>query len=200
MKKTIKLLILGFLAVLVFLIFYSCGAKKKSYSKEKELLEIENSTDSLGIESLKQNKEIKKENSSSTIEKGLEIEYEGCEGDSLTIEKTEADGTKTQLSIKGKGKARLKSSEKTATIKESEVQSEKKEAASAVSFQKKSIKKINKENSAGEVKKDQYSFFSWWWILAVILAILSIYLNKRFSIVKRVKEFFNPRKKTQDES
>lgn len=202
MKKEIKIiksLTVFFLALSFLIIAFSCGAKKKSTSTEVSSEELVNSSDSLAINKLSLNKEKIKENSSVSNEKGFEIEYEGCEGDSLFVEKTEADGTKTQMTVKGKGKAKIRSNEKMTDSKEKVISSEIKTESSSVLIQKKLEKKEKKKKAATEVDKKQYNFFSWWWIIVVLIGISILYLNKRFNIIRKFAVFFNLRK-SQDEN
>lgn len=197
--KIMKSLPKGLLIGLAVLLVYSCGAKKKSTTTEVITEELTKSSDSLTINKLSINKEESKENSTVSSEKGFEIEYEGCEGDSLVVEKTEADGTRTQMTIKGKGKAKISSNEKKMDSKETVINSETKSESSLAMVKKELEKKEQTINASSELDKNQYNFFSWWWLVLVLIGISLMYLNKRFNIIRKLAVFFNL-SKSQDES
>jgi uncharacterized protein YcfL len=189
----------GLLIGLAVLLVYSCGAKKKSTTTEVITEELTKSSDSLTINKLSINKEESKENSTVSSEKGFEIEYEGCEGDSLVVEKTEADGTRTQMTIKGKGKAKISSNEKKMDSKETVINSETKSESSLAMVKKELEKKEQTIKASSELDKKQYNFFSWWWLVLVLIGISLLYLNKRFNIIRKLAVFFNL-SKSQDEN
>jgi len=68
-----------------------------------------------------------------------------------------------------------------------------------VLIQKKLEKKGSKKKGATNLDKKQYNFFSWWWLVALLISISIFYLNKRFNIIRKVAVFFNLRK-SQDEN
>ncbi len=197
--KIMKSLPKGLLIGLAVLLVYSCGAKKKSTTTEVITEELTKSSDSLTINKLSINKAESKENSTVSSEKGFEIEYEGCEGDSLVVEKTEADGTRTQMTIKGKGKAKISSKEKKMDSKQTVINSETKSESSLAMVKKELEKKEHTINASSELDKKQYNFFSWWWLILVLIGISLMYLNKRFNIIRKLAVFFNL-SKSQDEN
>lgn len=191
------------LFVLVFAVFLSCGSKKKnlevSREKEKTLSEL----DSSASLKLKIEASSKLQENTKLVERELEIDYEGCEGDSLTVTETGPDGKiKSQTTIKGKGKAKLKSKDKTTDTKKSEASAVKKDVESGVSVKKKDEKSKDTFKKELEVKKSGLSFWFWFWL--VLIVILVLWLDKKFSIVKRVTAYIskllNLRKKIENES
>lgn len=197
--KIMKSLPKGLLIGLAVLLLYSCGAKKKSTTNEVITEELTTSSDSLTMNKLSINKEESKENSTVSSEKGFEIEYEGCEGDSLVVEKTEADGTRTQMTIKGKGKAKISSNEKKMDSKETVINSETKSESSLAMVKKELEKKEQTIKVSSELDKKQYNFFSWWWLVLGLIGISLMYLNKRFNIIRKLAVLFNL-SKSQDEN
>lgn len=187
--------------VLVFVVFFSCGSRKKNLEVYREKVKTVSELDSSAFLKLKIETVAKLQEQIKSKERELEIEYEGCEGDSLTVTETGGDGKIiSQTTIKGKGRAKVKSKEKTADTVKSEETTEKKDAESGVSVKKKDERLTDLKKKKLDLEKKGLSFWFWFWLILIIIVIcLLIYLNKRFNIVKRVtdfvSQFFNLRKK-----
>jgi cobalamin biosynthesis Mg chelatase CobN len=199
-KSNISLIFTAFLVVMLLAIS-GCSSRKrnmeKSFEEEKSLSKVDSTAKTKS--SAENNKKL--DESSHVEESGFNLEYEGCDGDSITVTQRGPDGkVKSQTTIKGKGKATVSSNNKITDTKKAEVSSEKKEDESAVSVKKIKDKASIKKKKAitSERKGTSVSF----WILIVVVLILialTLYLNKRFKLVKRVTDYlfklFNLRKK-----
>lgn len=169
-----------------------CSSKKKALEQTKTEIKTESSVDSSGTTKTKSELQQEAKTTAKEVEKIKEVEYEGAQGDSLTV--TEKDGKGNVLketTYKGKGKLKTKDSEKTSNASSAETTSEKKETEAKGYVKKKDSSSKKEAAKKLDVKKEGIDFMFWVWLsLAIIIAIAVLYLNHRFKWLKRVTTLF----------
>ena len=186
-----RLMLLAFTIGLV-LLFVGCGSKKKSASREKIESKKEVSSDSVvasktNIKNDAVSSEETKQNS-----KHLEIEYDGCEGDSIAITQKGQDGKiLSQTVIKGKGKVKIKETEKSSAIKKESLQYYDFDSWSQTSVGKVSAENYSSAKSSVEKNKTGFNlgFCGWFWLILIVIAVsFIIYLKNRFKSFANIKK------------
>lgn len=189
---TLKYICAWIIVVVLLNAVLGCSSKKKALEQTKTEIKTESSVDSSGTTKTKSELQQEAKTTAKQVEKSKEVEYEGAQGDSLTV--TEKDGKGNVLretTYKGRGKLKTKDSEKTADNSSSETKASKTESEVKADVKKKDSS--NKKEAAKKlaVQKKGIDFMFWVWLsLAVILAIAVLYLNNRFKWLERVTTFF----------
>lgn len=180
MKNFIKFLAIAFLTVIIGLATISCGTKKKTTSSEKTEIKKEVSIDSTAAAKIEIKKEIESLSADKKTSVKKEIEYDGVEGDSLTITEKGPDGkVLSETIIKGKGKVKIKDAKETTEAEKNEIQNFNYDAWYQLTLKKMSDERLS--NQKGETVKTKtgitLGFWSWFWIVIVIIIILSKWRN-----------------------
>lgn len=204
--KFISRILLALVGLLMLLMFVGCGARKRKVQREFEKSEFLTMLDSISKFTLKTEVKTELHQSELKTESEIEIEYEGAEGDLLTITQMGPNGeVKAKTTLQGKGKAKVTNKDKKTDTQSSEVSSEKQDLESGVSVQKKEEGLSESESENISVERESIQIALWFWILIILILIISaIYLNKRFKLVKGVTDFFiklfNLRKNIKNEN
>jgi hypothetical protein len=122
-------------------------------------------------------------------ERNMVIEYDGCAGDSLSVEEFGPGGQLVSKTvIKGKGKSKITSGQK----QESHQEEFKANIVDSIDLKATSATKINgdafTETLDKTVDKTGFSLLSYLWIFILLLILVAgWYLNKRFGLITRAK-------------
>ena len=174
---------------ILFLTLCGCRSRKTSIDTTHELkqqdstsivqqhqkLLIENKTNKAVVSNLSEKIEI--------------IEYDGIEGDTLQIEKRDASGNITSfLKIKGKGKLKLSSFDKSdfqSILEQSSIENQiHKSSISKTSVEK----KVSLKNQKKATDRTGFSFMNWLWI--ALLICVFYFLNKKYKWIGGVTGLF----------
>jgi cobalamin biosynthesis Mg chelatase CobN len=185
--------ILALLVMLCAIALGSCSSRKKTLDKNKTELKTESKVDSSGSSKLKLETKSEAKETAKEIETIQEAEYDGAQGDSLTVTEKDSKGNVVkQTTYKGKGKLKTKNSEKQSDKTTTETKAENKQSESKADVRKKESADKKEAGKKLDVKTEGVSIVFWIWLsLAVMLALLLLYLNHRFKWAKRVTAFFN---------
>jgi hypothetical protein len=183
------------LAMLVFFLCFglsSCRSRKKTLEKSKIELRKETTLDSSGTSKTKAEIKTQANTTAKQVEKSSQVEYEGQQGDSLTVTEKDSTGKVVkETTYKGKGKLKVMATEKTSDQSSSETKAETKETAVKADVKKKDLEDKKEAAKKLDVNTKGISFGFWIWLsLAVIIGIILLYLNHRFKWLKPVTTFF----------
>jgi FtsZ-interacting cell division protein ZipA len=184
------------LAMLVFFLCFglsSCRSRKKTLEKSKIELRKETTLDSSGTSKTKAEIKIQANTVAKQVEKSSQVEYEGAQGDSLTVtEKDDTGKVVKETTYKGKGKLKVIATEKTSDQSSSTSKQENTQAENKGEIKKKTLETKKEAAKALKVESKGISFGFWIWLsLAVIIGIILLYLNHRFKWLERVTTVFN---------
>lgn len=180
-----------YIFILLALILFNCGSKKKIVNTTKSELDLKVSIDSTLVKSSITQEKTKDVSVSEEIEKEESFEYEGEKGDSLKIIKKGSNGkiiSETIYTGKGKITKTSKSKKKNESLENSKSNSE---LNSSKLDLKKDIHQTKKDKSKeAEITRSGFSFTTLLWILLILGVVAAIYyLNKRFGFIKRAINF-----------
>lgn len=187
-----KFLAIAFLTLILGLATISCGTKKKTTSSEKTEIKKEASIDSSAVSKITVKSEIDNYSQETKTSVKKEIEYDGVEGDSLTITEKGPDGkTLSETVIKGKGKVKIKDAKESTETQKNEILNFDYDAWYELTLKKMYDEKVS--NQKAETVKTKtgitLGFWSWFWIIVlIIITICIIYLKKRFKSYTEFKK------------
>jgi cobalamin biosynthesis Mg chelatase CobN len=170
-------------------VFFGCSSKNKTVDRTETLKELATLKDSSGTSSSSSQTKLESAAQSEETEHSESYEFDGAAGDTLSIEKFGPDGkllSKTRIT--GKGKAAVSSKKKSSNATESKSEANKQASDSKVQT-KSSVRESNKKLAkAKTVKTNGFTFMTYVWIIIVlIIAFILWWLNRRFNIIKGVK-------------
>ena len=175
------LIVIGFIVFICTL--SSCGStRKKDITKKAQQTETSSTIDSAGTSATK-SVSVSKIDSTAQEETVEEIyEYDGDQGDTLSIEKYGPDGNlMSKTKISGKGRARHATTKKSASANHSTANEIGAESKADVRVRKYAQSKTENSSYDKHVKSSGLTFMSWFWIIIVILIALVLWwINRRF--------------------
>ena len=193
--KTANILLLVQIMVavgaLVFLVS-SCGSRSKEVNKHQVVEQQKSSSDSVGSSQTKAVLKKQLDTAVNQVEKASELEYEGQQGDSLTVTETDSSGKVVkQTTYKGKGKLKTKDTHKT-TNQTSRQNSSVQNEVNSESRVKKDLTQPKDERGKVVSKKKENSFFGieFWISIWFIIGAVLLYLDYNYNWLSRVTTLF----------
>lgn len=176
-----------YIFILLALILFNCGSKKKTINKTKSEIDLKIAIDSTSVKESVYIEKTKEIISSEEFETEESFEYEGKVGDSLKIIKKGADGkiiSETIFTGAGKITKTSKSKKKKLTSENSKIDSTFTKAKTTL---KKDIEeKRSDENKQVTIEKSGWSFGTFLWVFLILGIIVGVYyLDTKFGFIKR---------------
>lgn len=169
------------LMLLSLLVLASCGTRKRELQESKVKYLFESSVDTSFNSKQQLERKMVELIKLNQYSKNTTIEYEGNEGDSLSVQQFGPGGKLiSETKIKGKGKAKISESQEELNSDKKLEQTEETKSDVKASGKKKIKAAAAEKKSQLKVERDT-SLIPWWlWIL--IVAVLILYLNYRFKL------------------
>lgn len=178
----------------------SCGTRKKEVETISSSFKFNSVIDTSASLQLNANSLYHFTEASSLATSDLHIEYEGEQGDELSVQQFGADGKlQKETKIKGKGKAMVTNKETTGSQAISESREDNIRSDLSATGTKKINAEANDKKRTVAVKRTGFSFTLWQWIIIfIIIGLTSQYLNKRFQILPWIKKHVLNKKPSED--
>lgn len=184
------------ISVLLFILLaIACSSRQKEINKTKSRIDQSSSVDSAATSKKASAASAIKNESSDEVTNDECIEYDGQNGDTLSVKKYGPDGKlQSETKISGKGKAKFSNSRKQTHKSQSESKHESEAAELKLKVKKKAAESASNSSFQKHVKSSGISFWTYFWLILLLLIILVIlYLNYRYKLFVRFKKYVTDR-------
>lgn len=179
------------LMICLVILFAGCSTKKKSVESSSSTVKTETVAEGSSSSNTQSETKTESKQELEQTEESHELEYDGNQGDSLTVTEKDAQGKVLKETIyKGKGKLKTKSGKKTTTGSSSQSTLEQKQDENKAEFKAKETDDHKQSNDKKAIHREGISFGVYLWIsIAVLIAAVLYFLNKKFAWTKHVTSF-----------